>query len=150
MKNTMDRRPRAKARLELVTLLFSALAGIIPLPCTAQLMSPPTTAQNGGTFNTVVVTAGGNLTGNNLMVNPGGGQTGVKATATTPAAALATLTNTTINLSNTGGVIGMDASGTGATITLGTGSNIPQINGGGDTAVLAENGGTINLGGFSF
>ena len=93
----------------------------------------------------MVVTAGGNLTGNNLMVNPGGGQTGVKATATTPATALATLTNTTINLSNTGGVIGLDANGTGATITLGTGSNIPQINGGGDTAASAENGGTINL-----
>ena len=126
-------------------MLFGALAGIVPLPCSAQLMSPPTMTQNGGTFNTVVITAGGNLTGNNMTVNPGGGQTGVKATAITPATAIATLTNTTINLSNTGGVIGLDANGTGASITLGAGSTIPQTNGGGDVAALPENGGTINL-----
>jgi hypothetical protein len=144
MKITTDRWARTKAGSKLIAL-FSALASINPLFCTAQLTAPPATTQTGGTFSTVVITATGNLTGDGLKVNPGGGQTAVKATATLPSTATGVLTNTQVNMGGNGGVTGLDANGTGATITLGTGSTISETDGGGDTGAVAENGGTVNL-----
>jgi outer membrane autotransporter protein len=144
MKITTDRWARTKAGSKLIAL-FSALASINPLFCTAQLTAPPATTQTGGTFSTVVITATGNLTGDGLKVNPVGGQTAAKATATLPSTATGVLTNTQVNMGGNGGVTGLDANGTGATITLGTGSTISETNGGGDTGAVAENGGTVNL-----
>ena len=101
---------RVLTRLTAVAVLSSSAV--------AQLASPPATTQIGGSFSTVTVNPDGNLTGNGLTVHPGGGQTGVRVAAILPATATAVLTDSVIDLSNTGGVIGLDANGSGATLTL--------------------------------
>jgi hypothetical protein len=162
------------------------------------LVAPPTVTQNGGNFasvsvnnngnltfingsvganflfpGTVTVSSGGALTGNNLALNPGGGQTGlnvnssiqgfaatadltkttvtvggggtgVNVIATASGVATATLTDTVIDLTSAGGGSGLIANGLGAMLTLqGGGTNILSTGGGGIAAVTATNLGKV-------
>ena len=135
-------------RASLQLLMWWAVISCTSLHAVAQNLAVPpnTTANPGSTFSTVTVNSGGDLTASNLTIRPGGGQTGVRVNAGLPATATAVLTDTVIDLSNSGGVTGLNANGSGANLTLqGTASIIAQSNGGGNIAVLAANGGTISL-----
>ena len=131
-------------RFDLRVLLI-VLTGLLGRNVEGQILNaPPTTTASGSAYNAVIITAGGGLTATGLTINPGNGQAnGISATATSPAFATGSFTSTTVNLSG-GGLTGVFANGTGASVMLGAGSSIVGLNGGGNYGVRV-NGGTVTL-----
>lgn len=109
------------------------------------LQAPPATTQTGDSFQQVVINPGGNLTATNLLVSPGGGQIGINATASAPSSAIGVFGNTLVDTGGSGGVVAVQANGSGAVLTLEDGSSLTQSNAGGNTMIKAINGGTVNF-----